>query len=148
MKHPDLQYNLNMNQMTVIITDKNDVNYGKEFPGWLVFHDVYYRGGTNMPIEDLYLVTIDGQERRYVSSQIDVEHYKAQLLKKEIEKLGANIGDKVKVLEDTSGSYGAKFFKRRDEIGFHTITDITSSGYVTFDDGEAVMFRPKVEVIN
>lgn len=137
-----------MNKSTVIIIDKNDANYGKEFPGWLMFHDVYYRGGTTLPVEDLYLVTIDGQECRYVSSQIDVEHYKAQLLKKEIESLGAKVGDKVKVLEDTSGSYGAKFFKRRNEIGFHTITDITSSGYVSFDDGEATMFRPKVEVIN
>jgi len=137
-----------MSERIVRIIDKNDVNCGKEFPGCLVYHDLYRRGGTNQPIEDLYLVTIDGNERRYVSSQIDVEHYKAQLLKEEIESLGAKIGDKVKVLKDTSGSYGAKFFKRRDEIGFHTITDITSSGHVSFDDGEAVMFRPKVEVIN
>lgn len=130
--------------MTVIITDKNDVNYGKEFPGELVFHDVYYRGGKNLPIEDLYMVTIDGKECRYVSSQIDVEHYNSQLLRKEIQALGAKVGDKVKVLHETSGSYGRKYYEREKECGFHTITEIDCYGHVTFDGGEATMFRPEV----
>lgn len=137
-----------MSEKTVIIIDKNDVNYGKEFPGWLAFHDVYYRGGTTLPIEDLYLVTIDGQERRYVSSQIDVEHYKTQLLKEEIEHIGAKVGDKVRVLHETSGSYGKRYYDREKDEGFHTITAIDCYGNVTFDNGEANMFRPEVEVIN
>lgn len=137
-----------MNERTVIITDKNDVNCGKEFPGWLAFHDVYYRGGTTLPVEDLYLVTIDGQERRYVSSQIDVEHYKAQLLKEEIERIGAKIGDKVRALRETSGCYGKQYFDRKENKGFHTITNIDCYGNVTFDNGEANMFRPEIEVIN
>lgn len=137
-----------MSERTVIIIDKNDVNCGKEFPGWLAFHDVYYRGGTTLPVEDLYLVTIDGQERRYVSSQIDVEHYKVQLLKEEIDRLGAKIGDKVRVIHETSGSYGKRYYDREKGDGFHTITDIDCYGHVTFDNGEANMFRPEVEVIN
>lgn len=137
-----------MKKRTVIITDKNDVNFGKEFPGWLAFHDVYYRGGTTLPVEDLYLVTIDGQERRYVSSQIDVEHYQAQLLKEETERIGAKIGDKVRVLRETSGCYGKRYYDRKKNKGFHTITDINYCGNVTFDNGEANMFRPEIEVIN
>lgn len=137
-----------MNKTTVIITEKNDANCGKEFPGWLAFFDVYYRGGTGQPIEDLYLVTIDGKECQYISSQIDVEHYQAQVLKNEIERLGANIGDKVKVVHDTSGCYGKAYYDRETQIGSHTITGITYNGYVTFDNGEAEMFRPEVVVIN
>lgn len=126
---------------TVIITDKNDVNCGKEFPGWLAFYDVYYRGGTGLPIEDLYIVTIDGKEHRYLSSQIDTGHYKSQELKNEIERLGANIGDKVRILKSGSGRYHSYFMKEP----FHIITDIQSNGYVIFDNGAAEMFRPIVE---
>lgn len=128
---------------TVIITDKNDVNCGKEFPGQLEFYDVYYRGGTGLPVEDLYFVTIDGKEHRYVSSQIDVKHYKAQELKDEIERLGANVGDKVRIIETGSGGWRPAFMKEE----FHIITDIKSYGDVVFDDGAAYMFRPVVEKI-
>jgi len=136
-----------MSERTVRITDKYDVNCGKEFPGWLAYHDLYHRGGTNQPIEDLYLVTIDGNERRYVSSQIE-EHYREQILKEEIKNLGAKVGDKVRVLKETSGSYGKQYYDRKSKNGFHTITKIECYGHVTFDNGEAEMFRPTVEVIN
>lgn len=133
---------------TIKIIDKNDPLCGKEYPGYLIFYDVYYRGGSNEPIEDLYLLEIDCKKHKYVTSQIDEAHYKNQILNIEIDRLGANIGDKVRVIDTGSGSYGRAYLDRKNNYGFHTITDITPYGYVTFDNGEAKMFRPKVEKIN
>lgn len=40
------------------------------------------------------------------------------------------------------------FFEREKECGFHTITEIDCYGHVTFDGGEAIMFRPEIQIIN
>lgn len=64
-------------------------------------------------------------------------------LKKIIEVLGAKIGDRVSILKESSGSYTNKWKVE----GEHLITDIDYIGYVTFDYGEATLFKPKVKVI-
>lgn len=64
-------------------------------------------------------------------------------LKKIIEVLGAKIGDRVSILKEGSGSYTSQWKVE----GEHLITDIDYIGYVTFDYGEATLFKPKVKVI-
>lgn len=134
---------------TVLITDKNDANCGKSFPGYIAYYDVFFRGGSSLPIEDLYIVCIDGVDHRYLTSQVDANNYDEQLRQKEIERLGAKVGDKVRVLDSTNGGNFTYEFAMREAIkGTHTITHIYSSGHVQFDMGEACIFRPKVELIN
>ncbi|WWU66656.1 hypothetical protein QJR26_18100 (plasmid) [Clostridium baratii] len=64
-------------------------------------------------------------------------------LEKFIEALGAKIGDRVIILKEGSGSYTSQW----NLEGEHLITDIDYIGYVTFDYGEATIFKPKVTVI-
>ncbi|WP_144054979.1 hypothetical protein [Clostridium thermobutyricum] len=64
-------------------------------------------------------------------------------VKKFIESLGANVGDKVIVLQGGSGSYSSDW----DNEGEHTITDIDFAGNVEFDNGKAKIFRPRIKLI-
>jgi hypothetical protein len=132
-------------ELKILITDPNDEFVGQKLTGHCVFYDVYYRGGTGQPIEDLFLATLpDGSKKKYLSSQINTMHYEGQLLEEEIERLGAKVGDIVKIVRTGSGSYSSGF--KADEP--QTITKIDSTGYVEFSNGIARMFRPDVEVIS
>jgi hypothetical protein len=64
-------------------------------------------------------------------------------LDKELERLGAKVGDMVNIVRSGSGSYRHGW----NDKDTHKITKITSNGYVQFDNGMAEMFRPDVEVI-
>jgi hypothetical protein len=126
--------------MLVKITDKEHKYFGQELEGFCFYYDYQHTGDS----PDIYIIKTPEGERKILSTQIDVEHYENQRLSKEIERLGANVGDKVIIIE--SGSGGSK-------VGFdinepHIITKISPSGAVYFDDGMADMFRPIVKVVS
>lgn len=118
---------------------KNGKYTGQIFDGYRFYYDHLHTG--NSP--DLFVVNTPGGEITITSDRIDIEHYESQLLQEELIRLGANIGDTVKITRSGSGS----FKKGWNEKSYHRITRITSSGYVQFDDGIGEMFRPDVEVI-
>lgn len=126
--------------MKIRVTDENHEFYGKELEGYIFYYDVRHTGNS----DDLYIAkTPDGKEIRLLTSQIDEEYYNKQLIEKEIERLGANVGDKVKIIESGSGCRSCGW---KNE-GIHEITEIKSNGDVVFDNGAADMFRPKVEKV-
>lgn len=61
----------------------------------------------------------------------------------EIERLGANVGDVVRIVRVGSGGWKRGF----TPMDPHVITKITAAGNVFFDEGEAIMYRPRVEII-
>jgi len=111
---------------------------GRIFEGHRFYFDHLHTG--NSP--DLFTVKTPEGEMTITSDRIDVEHYEKQLLREQLIRLGANIGDTVKIIRSGSGSYKRGW----DEKAPHKITKITSSGYVQFDDGMAETFRPDVEI--
>jgi hypothetical protein len=122
---------------TVKIIDENHPLFGEELTGHLFYHDVYHTG--NSP--DLFVVYSNGKAHKALSTQIDVLHYEAQLRERVITELGADVGDMVVVLKSGSGSFCARF----DLAMPHKITKIGPYGSVELDNGEATMYRPKVE---
>lgn len=122
------------------IIDFESEFYGQTLKGSCFYYDINHTGDS----DDLYIaVTKDGRKIKLLSSQIDEEYYHSQELEKVIKKLGAKIGDKVVILETGSGSYSS-YWKQE---GVHNITDIDSTGHITFDNGSATIFRPKVKVV-
>jgi len=126
--------------MLVKITDKEHECFGQELEGFCFYYDYQHTG--NSP--DIYIIKTPEGERKILSTQIDVEHYENQRLSKEIEKLGANLGDKVMIIETGSGGSRVGFDIKEP----HVITKISPSGTVYFDNGMADMFRPKVKVVS
>jgi hypothetical protein len=112
---------------------------GQIFEGHRFYYDHLHTGSS----PDLFIVKTPDGEITITSDRIDVEHYEKQLLDDELERLGAKVGDVVKIIRSGSGSYRHGW----KEKTHHKITRITSHGYVQFDDGMAEMFRPDVEVI-
>ncbi|WP_342480076.1 hypothetical protein NST07_20720 [Paenibacillus sp. FSL L8-0340] len=126
--------------MKVKIIDPNHPCFGKELEGGIIYFDIYHRGGR----PDLYEVsTPEGKRYRLLTDQIDADHYEAQEVNEEIERLGANVGDTVMVIRSGSGGSKAGF----DWNVPHVITRIDGSGHVEFDDTAAWGFRPDVTVI-
>lgn len=119
-----------------VINGKYD---GQIFDGHRFFYDYQYTGSS----PDLFTIKTPDGDVTITSDNIDVEHYEAQLLEEQLERLGAKIGDTVRIIRSGGGSYKRGW----DEKVLHTITKITSGGYVQFDDGLAETFRPDVEVI-
>lgn len=93
---------------------------------------------------DLFEVYIDGERKVITSDKIDVAYYENQLLEDELKRLGAKVGDVVTISRTGSGSY-QKGWVVNDK---HTITNISSNGYVEFDNGVAKMFRPDVKIVS
>lgn len=112
---------------------------GQILDGHRFFYDYQYTGSS----PDLFTIKTQDGDITITSDKVDVEHYEAQLLEDQLERLGAKIRDTVRIIRSGSGSYKREW----DEKALHTITKITSGGYVQFDDGLAEMFRPDVEVI-
>lgn len=126
--------------MKVKITDPKSKYFGQEFDGGCAYCDVYHTGDS----PDLYIVKTPDGDKRFLSTQIDVDYYKAQRLVEEIERLGAKVGDRVIITRSGSGCSKADF--KIDES--HVITDIDYMGYVDFDNGAAKNFRPDVKVVS
>jgi len=130
-------------ETTIRIIDPKSEYLNQEFKGACIYYDIHHTGGNN--VVDLFRAEIKpGEKKTFYSTQIDVPHYENQLLQERINELGANVGDTVIILELGSGSYKAKF----DMSKPYLITNITSSGHVQFNNGEADIFRPKIQKIN
>lgn len=125
--------------MKVKIIDRGHELYGHILDGSRSYYDVHHTG--NSP--DLFSVEVEGLRMQVLSTQVDVEHYDAQLLAKEMARLGAKVGDTVTITKTGSGCYSSGWAK----AGSHEITKIDPSGHVEFDGGEGSMFRPEVQVI-
>lgn len=125
--------------MRVKVTDINNPYYGKEFEGDCIYYDIKHTGSS----PDLFVIKTQDGEKQILSTSIDEKHYWEQIRQKHIQKLGANIGDIVLITRSGGGS-----FKRDFDISkHHKITNIDSSGYVEFDNGEATTFRPDVKIV-
>lgn len=112
---------------------------GQIFDGHRFFYDYQYTGSS----PDLFTIKTSDGDVTITSDKIDIEHYEVQLLEEELERLGAKVGDVVKIIRAGSGS----FMRGWDNKVPHIITKITSGGYVEFDNGMGKMFRPDVEVV-
>lgn len=120
---------------TVLITDKKHTHYNERLEGFCAYYDLYHTG--NGP--DLYILkTIDGEELRLLSDQIDVEDYKEQEKAQTLKAFGVKEGDVVMISRTGSGSFSKGF----DINQPHLITDISYNGNVVFDHGKANCFRP------
>lgn len=129
--------------MKIRITDKNDEHCGCEFDGRRVYYDILHGRKIDGKIQNLYVVNINGEEKQYMTHQIDEEYCHRQEIGKVVETLGAEEGDEVRVIKGGSGSY-ASYFKDRDT---HIIRKIVCTGNVYFDDGVTSIFNPTVEVV-
>lgn len=112
---------------------------GQIFEGHRFFYDYQYTGSS----PDLFTIVTPTGNVTITSDKIDVNHYEAQLLEDELERLGAKVGDIVNIVRTGSGS----FMRGWDDKVTHIITRITPSGYVEFDNGLGKMFRPDVCVV-
>lgn len=123
------------------VIDKNSKYFGETLKGSVCYYDIKHTGNS----DDLYIaVTEDGEKVKLLSSQIDEEFYHEQELEQVTKEIGAKIGDKVIILKDGSGSYK----KDWQQEGVHVVTKIDFTGHVTFDDGMATIFRPKLELVS
>ena len=129
--------------MKIKITDKEDPNCGKVYEGEMIYCDVLHGRKIDGQIQDLYVVNIDGEEKQYMTRQIDADYYYKQKQEEEEARLGFKVGDIVKILKTGSGSVSRGFYEKDT----HVVTDICWTGNVEFDNGLARMFRPKVEVV-
>ncbi|KOY65462.1 hypothetical protein [Clostridium sporogenes] len=122
------------------VTDPKSEFHGQILKGSCFYYDIRHTGDS----DDLYVAeSKDGRKINLLSSQIDEKHYHNQELEKVTKEIGANIGDKVIILETGSDSYSRDW----ETKGVHTITKIDFTGHVTFDNGNATIFRPKVKVV-
>ncbi|MDU7948730.1 MAG: hypothetical protein E7J31_09840 [Clostridium sp.] len=123
------------------VIDKESEFYGQSLKGSCFYYDIKHTGDS----DDLYIAeTKDGRKIKLLSSQIDEEYYHKQELQEVSNELGASIGDSVLILEGGSGSYSRGWKKE----GIHVITNIDFTGHVTFDNGSATIFRPKLQLVN
>ena len=132
-------------QTLVKVTSKEHKLCGLILEGERVYHDLYHTGSS----PDLFMVQYKGEKHKALSTDIDVEHFDAQLMAECVAKLGAKVGDKVKVLYSGSGSYSSGW---KQDVP-HYITKIDSSGHVSFDGGSsckggASIFNARVEVLD
>lgn len=128
--------------MKVKVTDPAHELFGQEVDGSRIYFDIYHQGGK----PDLYQANApDGKTFRLLTNQIDEEHYEAQELAREVERLGANVGDTVMI--NRLGS-GCVFNPKFDLSVPHVITKISPSGDVEFDFRAAYGFRPDIEVVS
>ena len=127
--------------MRVRITDPEHRYFGQEFEGGCVYYDIYHQGSGG---PDLFQIETPDGKQMILSTKIDEDHYWEQRRQKEIERLGANVGDTVMILRSGSCS-SKKGFRWSDP---HVITKIDSSGHVEYDGGEAKSFRPDVSIIS
>jgi hypothetical protein len=126
--------------MKVKIIDPNHPACGQELEGSRIYFDIYHRGGK----PDLYQAkTPEGGFYRLLTDQIDEAHYEAQEIARDVERLGANVGDTVMITRMGSGGSNANFDLNKP----HVITKICPSGTVEFDDRTAWGFRPDVTVV-
>ncbi|PWW01192.1 hypothetical protein DFQ01_11082 [Paenibacillus cellulosilyticus] len=126
---------------TVKIVDSTHKYFGQELPGGCVYYDVYHQGSGG---PDLFQIETPEGKQTILSNKIDEQHYWEQRRQLEIAKLGADVGDTVRIIRSGSGSSKANF----DWKASHVITKIDSSGYVEWDNGDARGFRPDMEVIS
>ena len=130
--------------MKVRIIDRNDKHCGQVFDGYLFYHDILHGKTVDDKIQDIYVVNIDGEDVQYRTNQIDEDYYEKQEIAKWVEYMGgADVGDEVRILKSTAGSFSRGFFDKDT----HIITEIRSSGNVVFDNGAAVLFHPPVEIV-
>ncbi|WP_027633450.1 hypothetical protein [Clostridium hydrogeniformans] len=123
------------------VIDKENEFYGETLKGGCFYYDVKHTGDS----DDLYVATTkDGRKIKLLSSQIDEEYYHRQKLEKVVEEIGTKIGDTVIILKGGSGSYSREWKFE----GEHIITNVDFTGHVTFDNGNATIFRPKVQVVS
>lgn len=126
---------------TVKITDKDHKYFGQELPGACVYYDIYHQGNGG---PDLFFIRTPEGEQNILSTSIDTGHYWNQRRQEEIDRIGANVGDMVRIIRGGSGGCDAGF----DWNAPHVITKIDSSGHVEWDHGAAFGFRPDVEVLH
>lgn len=125
--------------MKIRVTDPNHKYFGQELEGAIWYLDIRHTGNS----DDLYIATTPDGDIRLLTSQIDEQYYKEQCLQEQLKELGVNIGDKVRIIKGGSGGCKAGW----DSKGVHIVTDVDSTGHVTFDNGLADMFRPKLEKV-
>jgi hypothetical protein len=122
---------------TVLITEEGLPFYNQRLEGRCIYYDIYHTG--NGP--DLYhAITPEGKGIRLRSTQIDVSDYNDQEKQEIMQELGVCENDVVMISEFGSGSISHNF----DTAQPHLITKISCSGHVTFDNGKASSFRPKM----
>ncbi|MFB0841818.1 hypothetical protein [Paenibacillus oleatilyticus] len=126
-------------EYTVKVTDPNHKYYGQELPGNCFYYDINHTG--NSP--DLFILEAPEGSIRILSTQIDEDHYWNQRRETHIKRLGANVGDTVRIIRSGSCKSKANF----DWSKPHVITKIDCNGYVEWDGGEAQSFRPDVELL-
>jgi hypothetical protein len=129
-----------MTNYQLTVTDETSPYFGQILTGVIIYYDLYHTGSSP---HLLAAKDAEGKSVRLLSTQIDIDDYYRQEREQEITRLGANVGDTVKILKSGSGSFVAGW----SHDGFHVITRIDPSGHVTFDDGAAAIFRPTVEVV-
>lgn len=129
--------------MKIRIIDTKSPYCGQEFDGHLVYYDYYHGKKVNGRIQDLFSVEIDGKTEYFLTNQIDYEYFNRQRQQKVIDRLGAEEGDEVRVIESGSGSF-ASYFGKRDT---HIVRRIVETGNIYFDDGVTSIFNPVVEVV-
>lgn len=126
---------------TVKITDPKHKYFGQELPGGCVYYDVYHQGKGG---PDLFQIETPEGKESILSTKIDEKHYWEQRRQAVIAKLGANVGDTVRIIRGGSGGCIANF----DWKAPHVITRIDSSGHVEWDNGDATGFKPDMEVLS
>lgn len=132
--------------MKVRIIDKNDPLCGQEFEGNLVYYDYYHGKNAQFDnkVQDLYRVNINGENKYYLTHQIDEEYFDKQCINLQCKKLGVNVGDEVKIIKANSGYFPcSKTFMTET----HIVTKIDSSGNVYYDNSDYHSYRPELEVI-
>jgi len=124
---------------TLLITDTEHEFYNKRLQGFCAYYDIYHTGSG----PDLYYAkTPQGNEIKLLTDQIDINDYNSQKLTKEINRLGANVGDIVIITRLGSGSSSSGF----DLDKPHIISEIAPNGHIIFDKGKASGFQPDVYI--
>jgi len=122
------------------VTDPQSPYCGQMLRGYIIYYDVNHTGDSPHLIR---AIDHEGKSVRLLSSQCDMAHYEAQEVAEHIERMGANVGDFVRIIETGSGAYRQGWKLE----GIHRITRVDPNGSVEFDDGLGTIFRPVVEVV-
>ncbi len=127
--------------LSVKITDPKSEFFGKTLTLEMIYHDHKHTGDSP---DLIYTKDDKGTTHTFLSTSIDEDDLKQQQIKKISEELGAQEGDKVLILSPRgSNHYPVNF----DFSIPHTITRISPSENVDFDNGAASFFRPNVQKI-
>lgn len=122
------------------VIDEKSPYFGQKLKISMRYYDHLHTGSS----DTLFFVDTDSGCLEFLSNQVDMKLLESEEIKFETNRLGANVGDIVKIIESGSGSFRKDFTIKEP----HKITRIDSSGDVEFDNGESVQFRPKVQVIS